>query len=424
MFNTFNIRLFAVFGLISALMLFSICPMFSATIYVVNSESRTISKIDTATDVVQNNFAQLGLIPNKVIVGNDYLWSVNSGDNALQKISRQTGATLANVFIEAGCNPWDAVSNNDDIYVTGLFTNKVYKVNAVNNTVTGFVNVGYSPEALCVYNGMLFVTNTGGYQNNYANSSVSVIDLSSFQLITTIPVSPNPQYILESIGLIHVSCTGNWISTMGSVCVIDPNSLEVVQTINLGGSLGNIWVNQQQAFVSDANGYNLYRYNAEDYSVINGSANPLNPGGSMVWGNDELIALLYPNWGNNGKVKILNPNLSSWKEYNVGLAPTDMKFGIETTSNQNENQTSLAKITVFPNPAGLNSVITFNTGKKVNGKLSIYNIKGQLAMSMPITEEETQISAAKIIAKYGSGQYLYKISSAQGDTSGKLLIIK
>jgi hypothetical protein len=405
-------------------LLFLWANLSSAIIYVVNSESRTISRIDTATDIVQNNFAQLGIIPNKVIVDDNFLWSVNSGDNALQKISRQTGTTLANILIESGCNPWDAVQHEGYMYVTGLFTDKVYKVNLSTNTVYGFVNVGISPEALCVYNGVLFVTNTGGYQNNYANSSVSVIDLNSFQLITTIPVSPNPQYIIESEGLIHVSCTGNWVSTMGAVCVIDPIALQMTQTINLGGSLGNIWVKGLQAFVSDAGGYNLYSYNADDYSIINGSSNPLSPGGSVIWGDNDLIALLYPNWGNSGKVKILHPDLTFWKEYTVGMTPTDLKFWMETSSLTTESQPNPIKVTVFPNPAQMNSEITFVTGKAVSGKLSIYNIKGQQILSQDFTHSKAQVLAQDIIKQYGSGQYLYKITSPQGNKTGKLLIVK
>ncbi|MFO7660784.1 MAG: hypothetical protein R6V77_07720, partial [Candidatus Cloacimonadaceae bacterium] len=270
----------------------------AALIYTVNSESRTLSRIDTSTDNVQNNFAQLGVIPNKLIADENYLWVVNSGDNAVQKISRQSGSTLANIFIEASCNPWDACLDGDFLYVTGLFTNKVYKVHAVNHNVVGFVEVGNSPEALCVYNGKLYVTNTGGWQNNYANSSVSVIDLDSFQVIATIPVSPNPQYLVEHNGLIHVSCTGNWTTVFGTVCVIDPVSNQVIQTIALGGSLGSIWIdNDHQALVGDGSGSFLYRYNAQDFTILNDSDNPLTPGGYVVDGDNEQIALLDPNWG-------------------------------------------------------------------------------------------------------------------------------
>jgi DNA-binding beta-propeller fold protein YncE len=118
----------------------------AALIYVVNSESRTLSRIDTDTDQVQNTFAQLGVIPNKVIVDGDLLWCVNSGDNALQKIDRFTGATLANILVESGCNPWDAVSDQTHVFVTGLFTDKVYRVNKSTHQVDGYGSMSASPR--------------------------------------------------------------------------------------------------------------------------------------------------------------------------------------------------------------------------------------------------------------------------------------
>ncbi len=415
------------FLIVFALMLCLFLPVMnlhSAIIFVVNSESRTLSKIDTNTNQVQNAFTQLGLIPNKVIVGENYLWSVNSGDNAIQKINLQTGATIANILVETGCNPWDACLNENFLYVTGLFTNKVYKIDTTSNSMVDFVNVGVCPEALCVYNGKLYVTNTGGYQNNYANSSVSVIDLSSFQVIQTIPVSANPQYIEEHNGLLHVSCTGNWTNVSGNVCVINPVTNEVIQTIAIGGSLGNIWINpDHQALVGDANGYNLYRYSAANYDILNDSANPLTPGGSVVWGDDELIALLYPNWGFNGKVKILHPDLSYWKEYTVALAPTDMKFLPAVTAIDDEYQTPAVKVSVYPNPARSGQDITFKFQDGILGILKIYNTKGQLVYTSSANTNQFTIKASTFSQKQPSGFYLYKFQSDKGSVQGKLIIL-
>lgn len=419
----FRITYFIIFSIVLCSFL-PIINLHSAIIFVVNSESRTLSKIDTNTNQVQNNFAQLGLIPNKVIVDDNYLWSVNSGDNAVQKINLQTGATVSNLLIETGCNPWDACLNEGFLYVTGLFTNKVYKVNLATNSVVGFVNVGICPEALCVYNGKLYVTNTGGYQNNYANSSVSVIDISTFQVIQTIPVSANPQYIVEHNGLLHVSCTGNWTNVSGNVCVINPVTDEVIQTIAIGGSLGNIWINSgQQALVGDANGYNLYRYNSENYNILNNPANPLSPGGSVVWGDDELIALLYPNWGYNGKVKILHPDLSYWKEYTIALAPTDMKFLPVITAIEDEYQTPAIKVSVYPNPARSGQDINFRFQDGIQGILKIFNTKGQLVYTSSANTNQFTIKASSFSQKQPSGFYLYKLKTDKGSVKGKLIIL-
>jgi YVTN family beta-propeller protein len=411
--------------LLAVLFLLSTClALHAALIYVVNSESRTLSRIDTDTDQVQNTFASLGVIPNKVIVDGDWLWSVNSGDNALQKIDRLTGATLANLLVESGCNPWDAVADEAHIYVTGLFTNKVYKVDKSTHAVVGNVNVGIAPEALCIYAGKLYVTNTGGYQNNYAGSSVSVIDLATFAVTATIPVSANPQYIIEHDGLLHVSCTGNWTSVFGAVCVINPALDELIQTIPIGGSPGGIWIDgSEQGLVGDGGGQYLYRYNALDFSVMNDSSNPLPNGGFVVWGNDQFTAALDPNWGGSGKVRILRPDLTFWKEYTVGMAPTDMKLWSAPVSVSDDYQTPILTARVYPNPAMLNDIITFETEKAENGTVKLYNLKGQLVVAAPLRSGKAILSTSERSALPSAGCYFYRINSGKAATTGKLLLL-
>jgi YVTN family beta-propeller protein len=394
-------------------------------IYVVNSESRTLSRIDTDTNQVQNTFATLGIVPNKVVSTQDALWCVNSGDNAVQKINLNTGNTITNVLIEAGCNPWDACYNNGFLYVTGLFTNKVYKVNTQTNSVVSSVTVGIAPEALCTYGGKLYVTNTGGYQNNYANSSVSVIDLASFEVTNTIAVSANPQYIVEKDGMLHVSCTGNWIDTFGKVCLINPVTETVEQTLNIGGSLNTIWVKDHaQAFAADGNGINLYQYNPDDYSILHDPSNPLTPGGSVVWGNADLIALLAPNWGSNGKVRILHPDLSAWKEYTVGLAPTDMKFQITETPIQDDTHLTKPVVNVYPNPAYQGQDITFKFESKIIGSLKLYNAKGQLVAMKQLNSNQATISGNDFLSTFSNGIHFYKIETGNKNLVGKILILK
>ncbi|MDD4100913.1 MAG: hypothetical protein PHT47_07455, partial [Candidatus Cloacimonetes bacterium] len=215
------------------LVLVTLSPILFAAnvIWVLNSQSRTLSRIDLSTNTVDNSFAQLGNVPNKVLVTDDYLYVVNSGDNSLRKISKTSGATLANHFIAIGSNPWDAIIHEDFIYVSGLFTAMVYKLDASSGQVLASVLVGTAPEAMAIANGKLYVTNAGNYAQNYAGSSVSVIDLASFSVVKTITTGLNPQYIRLFDGMVHVSCTGNWTDAPGEIYVIDSETDEVAHIV-------------------------------------------------------------------------------------------------------------------------------------------------------------------------------------------------
>ena len=390
-------------------------------LYVVNSQSRTLSRIDTVSDAVNNSFASLGNTPNKVVVDEDYLWVVCSGDNAVQKLSRSDGSLVANVFIGMSSNPWDAVLHEGYLYVSGLFTGKVYKVDTNSNSVVASVNVGYAPEGLCVFGDKLYVANAGNYMQNYAGSSVSVIALDSFTTEGTIPVSANPQYLSVHNRKIHVSCTGNWADIGGAVCVIDPLSNSVVETIPLGGTPGCLWMaGDELAYVGDSNGAVMYSYNPTAFSVLHGAENPLAMGASEIVGNASFIALLSPVWGSNGIVKLVHPDLSHWKQYTVALMPTDMK--LYSPSSANEDLVVSAKpLNLYPNPVRKGTTLKFSGTDATGGELSLYNLKGQLVHHQSFEGTELQLPELQLAA----GVYLYQVQSLNGKGTsykGKLVL--
>mgnify|MGYP000846032032 FL=1 len=394
---------------------------FAEILYVVNSQSRTLSKIDTATDAVNNSFCVLGNVPNKIVVDEEYIWSVNSGDNAVQKISRTSGATISNIFIGIGSNPWDAVKHGTKLYVSGLFSHKVYKIDTISGMLEASVNVGTAPEDLEVLGNKLYVCNAGDYSQNYAGSSVTVIDLESFSVLNTIEVSANPQHLAAHDGMLHVSCTGNWLDIAGAICIIDATTDTLIETIEIGGTPGTLWIARPDlALIADNNGVYLYSYNPSTFEVWHDGSDPLPNGGSEVVGNSNLIAVLSPNWGGNGIVKLLHPDLSAWKQYSVGMMPTDLKL-YDAASTANDQIAVPAKIKLSPNPAGQGAALQFSSQKEIDGELSLYNLKGQKIASYQYPGRELSIAEPKL----PSGVYFYRLRNHSGvQGRGKLLILK
>ncbi|MCB5265646.1 MAG: T9SS type A sorting domain-containing protein [Candidatus Cloacimonetes bacterium] len=389
-------------------------------LYVVNSQSRTLSRIDTASDQVQNTFSILGNVPNRVVVGENYLYSVNSGDNTIQKINKLSGSTVANHLVAVGSNPWDAILHEGYLYITGLFTSRVYKMNASNGQVLASVQVGTAPEAMCVVGDKLYVTNAGNYAQNYAGSSVSVIDLPSFSVINTLVVGLNPQYLCFHEGFLHVSCTGNWADTGGKIMIFDTQDDSLIQTIELGGTPGNIWIDANDlAWVADSGGNQMYRYNALSYEILNGAGNSLPFGASELVGTASMIAILAPIWGSNGKVTLLNPDLSFIKEYSVGMMPTDLK--LETISSPVEDDlVTAARISIYPNPLPAGENLKLKSEGNLRGTVQIFNLKGQLLEEKYLDGEALSLDTSKL----SSACYLYRISTDRGKQSGKFMILK
>ncbi len=392
-------------------------------IYVVNSESRTISRIDTATQQVNNAFASLGYIPNRLVLDEGHIYVVNSGDNAIQMIDRQTGVTIRYIGLGVSVNPWEGIRHDDYLYVTGLFTNRVYKISLQSYTVVADCIVGEAPEGLAVWGDRLYVSNTGGYQSGYANSSVSVIDLDTFSVMQTIPVWFNPQYLIAHDGYIHVSCTGNWTSAFGKVCVIDPQTDTVIQTLDIGGNPGGLWADASgKVWIGDLMNTGVYRYDTNGWSILNGSGNPLSPGGGAVDGGAGFIAVLDSSWGQSGKVYLRHPDFSAWQQYTVGLAPTDLKVYRTTVTVEDHTQIP-AVILVSPNPAPRGNSIRFTALGDQIRRISIYNLRGQLIKQWNSSASEAVWDGCDAQGRLSPGGiYLYRIDGSSAPLNGKILI--
>lgn len=390
-------------------------------IYVVNSTSRTLSRIDLVREGVQNSFSILGNVPNRVVVGEDYLYAVNSGDNSIQKINKTSGHTVSNHLVEVGSNPWDALLHEGYLYITGLFTYRVYKMDALSGEVLASVQVGTAPEAMSVVGDKLYVTNAGNYAQNYAGSSVSVIDIPSFSVINTLAVGLNPQYLRYHGGYLHVSCTGNWADVGGTVKVFDTQDDSLIQTVELGGTPGNIWIDAHDiAWVADSGGNQMYRYHAMNFEILNGGTNSLPFGASELTGSASMIAILTPVWGSNGTVSVMNPDLTLIKEYPVGIMPTDMKLEQIEPIHVEDELITPARISVYPNPLPAGASLKIKNEGKLKGTVQIFNLKGQLLVEKYLDEAELSLDTQKL----NSACYLYRLGTENGSQTGKFVVLK
>jgi len=360
--------------------------------FVVNSGSETLTKVDFETGEINNTFAVLGSMPNRVELTQDFAYVVNSGDNSIQKIDLETGATVVNIFIALSSNPYDIIIEGDFAYVTGGLINKVYKIDLNLDEVVGSVNVGGNPAGMAVLDDKLYVGNTD-YSNYYANCSISIIDLNIFEVTTTVPTEVNPQFLSVINDKIHISCGGDWGGISGKICILDPATEEITDIIEIGGVTSNFAVSPTNTvYVGDGFGYNLFAYDALDYSIIYGSSNPFSPGGVMVAANDENLFVLGGEWGQNFTIKKFNFEESLIDEYTVALYATDIKLMPELTGITNDQlPITNYQLTNYPNPFNPSTTIEFSVPQTSSFvTLEIYNLKGQKVKNLSVSLSSAQ----------------------------------
>ena len=147
--------------------------------------------------------AGLGDVGNDIAIHGDEAWIVvnNSGGN------------YAYVTSWAGAF---ATYEGYNIVDSKNCKGQVYRINLGSKKVEGTVEVGYQPEGIAVYNGKLYVANSGGISSqlspDYAyDNTVSIIDAASFKVEKTVTVQVNLKNVYsDGKGRIYVTTLGNY----------------------------------------------------------------------------------------------------------------------------------------------------------------------------------------------------------------------
>ncbi|MBL7924712.1 MAG: YncE family protein [Bacteroidia bacterium] len=122
-------------------------------------------------------------------------------------------------------------------FVSDWASNSVYKINLSTNTIVDSISCNNGPEEMIVSDNRLFICNSGGFGDD---STVTVVDLSSFTVSNTIVTGINPTHIRkDSNGKLWVLCKGSLGSDYtptpddagGSLIRINPQTLSIEASI-------------------------------------------------------------------------------------------------------------------------------------------------------------------------------------------------
>ncbi|MDD4490304.1 MAG: YncE family protein [Paludibacter sp.] len=110
------------------------------------------------------------------------------------------------------------------------FDGTLAKIDTTTLQVEKLVNCGRNPDGICITNGKIYVSNSGGLNFPNYDNTVSVIDITSFQEIKKTIVGINPYKIAsDSEGDVYVVTRGNYGNTAFQFHRISSETDEVVQ---------------------------------------------------------------------------------------------------------------------------------------------------------------------------------------------------
>ena len=171
-------------------------------------------------------------------VGNDLqqygakLYIVVNNSNIVEVVDPVSASSLKTINL-SGKQPRCLAFLDNKAYVS-CFDGDVVRIDTATLEVDATVHTGPNPDGICVCNGKIYVSNSGGLNApNYGNT-VSVIDPSSFNVIKDITVEINPTRIKSwQNRYVYVVSNGDYGSTPYTFQKIDVQSDEMVKNYNL-----------------------------------------------------------------------------------------------------------------------------------------------------------------------------------------------
>ncbi len=169
---------------------------------------------------------------------------------------------------------------------------KVVEVDTTSLKVTREVVVGYQPEEMVITGGKLYVANSGGYRFPNYDTTVSVVDLETFEVINTIDVAINLHRMTKDrFGRIYVSSRGNYYDVGADVYVIDSNADRLVG--NLGIPASEMCISGDSIYMTSVEWNYTTNCNTVSYTLYDVAREKIVSHNFIADGTDKQIQIPY-----------------------------------------------------------------------------------------------------------------------------------
>lgn len=180
-----------------------------------NMNNSTISYYDFTSAKMTNDFFEIQNGRKLGDTGNDLkrygskMWCAVNVSSQIEIMDVNTGKSLKQIplFNESGFSrqPRTFAFHENKAYVCN-FDGTVARIDTTSLEVEAITKAGRNPDGICYANGKLYVSNSGGLNQENPDNTVSVIDIATFKEIKKIEVRNNLGTILSDIyGNVYVT---------------------------------------------------------------------------------------------------------------------------------------------------------------------------------------------------------------------------
>lgn len=420
---------------VAATLLFCICSYsqnYEDGIFILNegmigTETASVSFLNSNGALENNVFSNqnmgmaLGDTGQGMGFTEDFAYVVLNYSNEVKVMNRTTFEMAASITDQM-VYPRNIAFSGDKGYVTNWGNpgddsdDFVAVIDLTTNEVTSTIPVAEGPEEIVEKNGVLFVAHQGGY--GFGNS-ISIIDAATNE-VTEVAVGDVPSALRVDDDFLYVLCTGNpsysGNETSGKIVKISLNDYQNTTEFTFPGLDHPEFLGLDATDLYYVLNRNIYKMSLTDTElpaqpfIITSSNNVLIP-----YGFNKIADKLYltdaVNYVNDGKVFVYNEDGNFETEYTVGQLPNGVyKYEAQTASVSDFVANNIA---IYPNPA----TDGFNLNINGNAKFSIYDTSGRMVKAGVYSTETVKVNDLK------AGVYLVQIAF-EGNISTEKLIVE
>lgn len=286
--------------------------------------------------------AGLGDVGNDIVVIGNEVWMTINNSGLVEVVSAKDETEIAAIQVPTPRNiafdgSYAYVTSWAGAYASGSYDEygyynvteyknpkgQVYRINLKTKKVEGNVEVGYQPEGIAYYKGMLYVANSGGISSqlppDYSyDNTVSVINAKTFKVEKTLNVQVNLKGVFsDGKGNIYVTTLGNYWDVHSGVYMIDAsdNVKHVSDYVSVAsmndGTLYCIGAEEEFDW-SAPKTWKAFSCNAGSKSALSLSMDGTNPYGLCALSGDAFLVSDAGDYFNPGTVTLYNKGSKVW----------------------------------------------------------------------------------------------------------------
>jgi YVTN family beta-propeller protein len=224
----------------------------------INMNNSTLAKFNFQNQELNTDYflsinnRGLGDTGNDMAIYGSKLYIVVNVSGSVEVINAGTGSSLKQIKLINESNisrqPRYIAFNENKAYVCN-FDGTVCRIDTATLQIEATVECGENPDGICVANGKLYVSNSGGLNYPNYDNTVSVIDLATFTEVKKITVAINPGKILsDNEGDVYLVSRGDYGNSGYKFQKINSVRDELVQTFDDINAL-NFTIHNDTAYI-------------------------------------------------------------------------------------------------------------------------------------------------------------------------------